>query len=83
MAQHSVAEARNHLSDLIDRALTGETVVITRHGTEVVELKPVRPPARPVTAADLDFLAHHRVGARPVREDAGHLLGRMRDTEDR
>lgn len=83
MAQHSVAEARNHLSDLIDRALTGESVVITRHGTQVVELKPVRPPAHPVTAADLDFLARHRVGARPLREDAGRLLRRLRDAEDR
>ncbi|MFL5257013.1 MAG: type II toxin-antitoxin system Phd/YefM family antitoxin [Rhodopila sp.] len=32
MTQHSAAEAKNQLSDLIDRALAGEDVVITRHG---------------------------------------------------
>jgi prevent-host-death family protein len=37
----SVAEAKTHLSELIDRALAGEEVVITRHGRPVVALKPV------------------------------------------
>ena len=32
MTNHSVVEAENQLSSLIDRALDGETVVITRHG---------------------------------------------------
>ena len=81
MAQHSVAEARNQLSDLIDRALAGEGVVITRHGRAVVELKPVQPPSRAVTDADLDWLAARRVGAMPVHDDAGLLLSRMRDDE--
>jgi prevent-host-death family protein len=41
MTSHSVAEAKNQLSRLIDRALRGEPVVITRHGHPVVEIKPV------------------------------------------
>jgi prevent-host-death family protein len=45
MGQHSVTEAKSRLSDLIDRALAGETVVITRHGHPVVELKSIRPQA--------------------------------------
>ena len=36
MSTHSVAEAKNHLPELIDRALKGESVVITRHGAEVL-----------------------------------------------
>ncbi len=44
MSTHTVAEAEGHLSELIDRALEGEGVVITRHGKPVVELKPVPPP---------------------------------------
>jgi antitoxin (DNA-binding transcriptional repressor) of toxin-antitoxin stability system len=32
MTTRSVAEAKNRLSELIDRALNGEPVVITRHG---------------------------------------------------
>ena len=40
MSTHSVADAKAHLSNLIDRAMDGETVVITRHGRPVVEIKP-------------------------------------------
>ena len=29
---HSVADAKNRLPELIDRALEGEDIVITRHG---------------------------------------------------
>jgi prevent-host-death family protein len=39
---YSVAEAKNTLPRLIDRALEGEEVVITLHGTPVAELKPAR-----------------------------------------
>lgn len=81
MTQHSVADARNQLSDLIDRALAGEGVVITRHGRPVVELKPVQPPPPAVTLADLEWLAARRVGSMPVKEDAGRLLSRIRDDE--
>ena len=43
----SVAEAKNTLPKLIDRALQGEEVVIT-HGKPVAELRAVqRPPAPP------------------------------------
>lgn len=79
MSTHSVAEAKNRLSDLIDRALKGEGVVITRHGRPVVELKPVRAPARAMTQADLDWLAAHRVGTPDPDESAGELVSRMRD----
>jgi prevent-host-death family protein len=45
MSSYSVAEAKNRLPRLIDRALDGEEVVITRRGKPVVELRPaqVRP----------------------------------------
>jgi prevent-host-death family protein len=49
MTAHSVAEAKNRLPKLIDRALQGEDVVITRHGKPVVELKPIPKPPRAVT----------------------------------
>ena len=62
MSTYSVADAKNQLSELIDRALQGEGVVITRHGRPVVELRPIPEPARSVTSADLDWLAAHRVG---------------------
>jgi prevent-host-death family protein len=36
MSQYNVVEAKNRLSELIDRVLKGEGVVITRHGRPVV-----------------------------------------------
>lgn len=83
MSQHSVAEAKNQLSDLIDRALAGEGVVITRHGRPVVELRPVQPPTKAISGADLDWLAARRVGAEPTQGDAGQLVSRMRDEDER
>ena len=46
-SHYSVAEAKNQLPKLINRALMGEEVVITRRGKPVVELKQIqsRPPA--------------------------------------
>jgi prevent-host-death family protein len=44
---YNVAEAKAHLSRLIDAALAGEDVVVARAGTPVVRLVPVQdPPAR-------------------------------------
>ncbi|MGA3310688.1 MAG: type II toxin-antitoxin system prevent-host-death family antitoxin [Xanthobacteraceae bacterium] len=83
MGTHSVAEAKNRLPELIDRALKGEDVVITRHGRPVVELKPIPKPARKVTAADLDWLAARRVGLKTPSEDAGTFVSRMRDEDER
>ena len=39
MPSYSVAEAKNTLPRLIDRAIAGEEVVITRHGKVVAEVK--------------------------------------------
>ena len=43
MAQYSVAATKDQLSSLIDKALAGEEVVITRHGKPTVELRVVAP----------------------------------------
>jgi prevent-host-death family protein len=74
----SVAEAKTHLSELIDRALAGEEVIITRHGCPVVTLKPVTPPPRRITEADIAWLEAHRVERLPGI-DAVSLVREMRD----
>jgi prevent-host-death family protein len=79
MGTHSVAEAKNKLPELIDRALKGEDVVITRHGRPVVELKPIPKPVQRVTPEALDWLAARRVGRKNISEDAGTLVSKMRD----
>jgi prevent-host-death family protein len=81
MSIHSVAEAKNQLSTLIDRALKGEDVVITRHGHPVAVLKPIPAPPRRVTQADIDWLVRHRVHLRGEGENAVALLQRMRDED--
>jgi prevent-host-death family protein len=83
MSTHSVAEAKNRLPELIDRALKGEGIVITRHGRPVVELKPVPEPARPVSAADLDWLAARRMKVKRSKKNAGDFVSAMRDEENR
>ena len=81
MPNHSVAEAKNRLSELIDRAIEGEPVVITRHGRPVAELRAIPQPPRRITAEDLDWLAARRVGRRRPGLDAGTLVSRMRDED--
>jgi prevent-host-death family protein len=82
MGKHSVAEAKNRLPELINRALAGEGVIITRHGKPVVELKPIVQPAKPVTAEDIEWVSRRRVGKKkPARQHAGDLLRTMRDEE--
>lgn len=49
MTAYSVADAKNTLPKLIDRALAGEEVVITRRGKPVVELRPASPRPAPPT----------------------------------
>ena len=79
MSMHSVAEAKNKLSKLIDRALDGEGVVITRRGQPVVELKAVRSRPRPITEADLDWLRARRALLTPCQTDAATLIREMRE----
>lgn len=94
MSTFSVAEAKNNLSKLIDLALQGETVTITRHGAPVVELRPAKKAPSPVTAEALAQLraARERLGqaalarvplgpARGHGEDTGPLVARLREEE--
>jgi prevent-host-death family protein len=45
-AQFNIAEAKAKLSELLDRALTGEEIVIARAGKALVRLTPMSKPAR-------------------------------------
>ncbi len=82
MTAYSVADAKNTLPKLIDRALQGEEVVITRHGKPVAELKPVGPrPAAP-TGTYLWLQSRRRarsgVGLTPVE-----ILDRLYESDAR
>ena len=81
MAVYSVAQAKDHLSKLIDEALAGEEVTITRHGKPVVELRP----ARAVDDAGrwspelIDEIAARAKSLPSLGESAADIVRRMRD----
>ena len=83
MSNHSVAEAKSRLSDLIDRALDGEAVVITRHGHPVVELRPVMQAPKRIATADIDWVDQRRVGRKMPSKDAGAFVSEMRDEDEK
>lgn len=79
MSSYSVAEAKNSLPALIDKALAGEEVVITRRGREVVEIC-ARIKAQPVYGSTAWLLDRER--PRPVMPagfSSSDLIRQMRD----
>ena len=79
MGTHSVAEAKNNLSKLIDLALAGEGVVITRHGHAVVELRAVVAGATAMSDADLEWLRKSCFGETMPAENAAETVSLLRD----
>jgi prevent-host-death family protein len=47
MTDVTIRELRNQGGDVVDRAARGEQITITRSGTPVAELRPLRPPLSP------------------------------------
>lgn len=76
MASYSVAEAKNQLPSLIDKALGGEIVVITRHGKPVAELMPRKSLSQEERDALYDWM-EQEADKRPVRTSAVELLNQM------
>ena len=56
MSSYSVAEAKNTLPSLIDKAALGEEVIITRHGKPVAELRATPAPLKMPTREGLEKL---------------------------
>jgi prevent-host-death family protein len=76
MPAYSIADAKNRLPKLIDRALDGEEVVITRHGKPVAELRPaLSRPAAPT--GTYTWLRERRRGRRGVGLTSVQILDRI------
>ena len=82
MSTFSVAEAKARLPSLIDKALAGEEVVITRHGKPVVELRPASAPAPRSAAALDDWLDARRDQRKAITITSVELLNQMYDSDD-
>ncbi|HEX4111314.1 MAG TPA: type II toxin-antitoxin system prevent-host-death family antitoxin [Stellaceae bacterium] len=82
MTRFSVADAKNNLPKLIDRALEGEEVIITRHGKPVVELRPAIQPKGDRRAVHEWFMARRRL--RPgIPITSVELLNQMYEEKER
>lgn len=46
MSKVSVHEAKAHFSELLRRVEAGETMIVTRHNTPVVEIRPIVTPTK-------------------------------------
>jgi prevent-host-death family protein len=82
MSSYSVADAGNRLPSLIDKALAGEEVVITRDGKPVVELRPAdRAIPRDIAAAHR-WLEERRDRRKSVSITSVELLNQMYESDD-
>ena len=81
MPSYSVAATKDNLSSLIDKALAGEQVVITRHGKAVVELKLVTSEdgSKPGAAEVYERLRKLRASLPMSKMSSIDLIREMRD----
>lgn len=84
MASYSVAEAKNRLPSLIDKAIGGEQVVITRHGTPVAEIKARVGDTQAAGRRPqiYEWLKSQREGRKPLAIDSVDLLNDVHDEKD-
>lgn len=75
----NLAEAKAHLSELVDRVEAGDSIDITRRGKPVARLTAVARPRKPIDVAALRALT---ATMRPAPVSAAELVRGMRD-EDR
>lgn len=78
MAAISLADAKAHLSALIDRVEAGETIEITRRGKAVARISGITKPRQRINMAALEALA---AAMPPQPQSAADLVRAMRDDE--
>jgi antitoxin (DNA-binding transcriptional repressor) of toxin-antitoxin stability system len=83
MSTHTVAEAATDLPQLIDRALSGEPVLISRDGQPVAELRPIPTEVKSPQWRREDMIAwleaNPPIGDLPPDMDAATRVRQMRD----
>ena len=82
MPSYSVAEAKNNLPKLLDKAVAGEEVTITRRGkpiaTLVAKVAPSGDRDIPKSPRDMEWIRRHRVTPK-IQVDAVELIRKLRD----
>jgi prevent-host-death family protein len=78
MDRVNLADAKAHLSELVDRVESGEQIDITRRGKPVARLSAIKSPRKPIDLAMLQALA----AALPREDvDAAIFVREMRDSD--
>ena len=78
MSDVNLAEAKAHLSELVDRAAAGEPVRILRRGRPVAQITAIPGPRKPIDAASLRAVTDRM----PLQtESAGDFMRGVRDGE--
>jgi len=72
----NLAEAKAHLSELVDRVEAGESIAITRRGKPVARLTAASSPRKPIDATRLAALT---ATMPPAAQGAADLVRAMRD----
>ena len=76
MDKVSLADAKAHLSELVDRVEAGDSIDITRRGKPVARLTAISRPRKRIDAALLQSVT---TAMQPQAENAADLVRRMRD----
>jgi prevent-host-death family protein len=80
MPRYSIAEAKDRLAALVDEAIAGENVTITRDGAPVVELRPTRGASEGrVSPRLLDEIAERSRRLPSLGRSAAEIIREMRD----
>jgi prevent-host-death family protein len=82
MSRYSVAEAKNTLPSLIDKAASGEQVIITRHGKPVAELRPMVDQDRRPGTATYEWMRARRQASKAITITSVELLNKLHDETD-
>jgi prevent-host-death family protein len=78
MKSVNLAEAKAHLSRLVEEARTGEPIYITRRGKPVAQIVAIAAPRKRVDPSELRALTDPMP---PQAESAGDFIRRMRDDD--
>ncbi len=80
MSTYSIAKAKDNFAKLVDEAMAGEGVAITRHGKVVAYVRPATSPVRQPPSPQLIAEIMDRARQRPVLTDpAVDTIRAMRD----
>ncbi|QQV78644.1 type II toxin-antitoxin system prevent-host-death family antitoxin [Sphingomonas aliaeris] len=74
----NLADAKSHLSEIIDRVEAGESIEITRRGKPAAELRPLKTPRQKIDVAALRKLHD---GQQMQTVPAGDFIRQMRDAD--